>query len=155
MQLSLTYHSLGVTISFCKFWFENGTLIQIRCRHLLGIWWVFIVDMLTSSFFLILHGKIYVDIYLKIFGCILVLYTHQIHISHHVNSFCISNMKNIKGKNIKELEQINFDGNFDSPNEFYNYATFIDILQSGCHYIILLVLVLKMTLWCRLDTATC
>ena len=55
-------------------------------------------------------------------------------------------MKNIKGKNIKELEQINFDGNFDSPNEFYNYATFIDILQSGCDYIILLVLVLKMTL---------
>ena len=46
----------------------------------------------------------------------------------------------------KELEQINFDCNFDSPNEFYNYATFIDILQSGCHYIILLVLVLKMTL---------
>ena len=25
MQLSLTYYSLGVTISFCKFWFENDT----------------------------------------------------------------------------------------------------------------------------------
>ena len=27
MQLSLTYYSLGVTISFWKFWFENATLI--------------------------------------------------------------------------------------------------------------------------------
>ena len=27
MQLSLTCYSLGVTISFCKFWFENDTLI--------------------------------------------------------------------------------------------------------------------------------
>ena len=78
MQLSLTYYSLGVTISFCKFWFENGTLIQVRYCHLLGIWYVFIADMLISYFFLILHDKIYVDIYLKIFGCILVLYTHQI-----------------------------------------------------------------------------
>ena len=73
MQLSLTYYSLGVTISFCKFWFENDTLIQVRYCHLLGIWCVFIVDMLISSFFLILHDKIYVDIYLKIFRCILVL----------------------------------------------------------------------------------
>ena len=30
MQLSLTYYSLGVTISFCKFWFENDTLITAR-----------------------------------------------------------------------------------------------------------------------------
>ena len=66
MQLSLTYYSLGVTISFCKFWFENGILIQVKYSHLLGIWCVFIVD------------KIYVDICLKIFGCILVLYTHHI-----------------------------------------------------------------------------
>ena len=78
MQLSLTYYSLGVTVSFWKFWFENDTLIQVRYCHLLGIWCVFIVDMLISSFFLILHDKIYVDIYLKIFRCILVLYTHQI-----------------------------------------------------------------------------
>ena len=79
MQLSLTYYSLGVTISFCKFWFENDTLIQVRYCHLLGIWYVFIVDMLFSSFFFdSVHDKIYVDIYLKIFGCILVLYTHQI-----------------------------------------------------------------------------
>ena len=77
MQLSLTYYSLGVTISFCKFWFENDTLIQVRHCHLLGIWYVFIVDMSFSSFFDSVH-KIYVDIYLKIFGCILVLYTHQI-----------------------------------------------------------------------------
>ena len=28
MQLPLTYYSLGVTISFCKFWFENDTLIR-------------------------------------------------------------------------------------------------------------------------------
>ena len=78
MQLSLTYYSLGVTISFCKFWFENDTLIQVRYCHLLGIWYVFIVDILTLPLFLILHDKIYVDIYLKIFGCILVLYKHQI-----------------------------------------------------------------------------
>ena len=26
VQLSLTYYSLGVTISFFKFWFENDTL---------------------------------------------------------------------------------------------------------------------------------
>ena len=52
MQLSLTYYSLGVTISFCKFWFENEneTLIQVKYRHLLGIWCVFIVDMLISYF---------------------------------------------------------------------------------------------------------
>ena len=51
MQLSLTDYSLGVTISFRKFWFENDTLIQVRCCHLFGIWYVFIVDMLFSSFF--------------------------------------------------------------------------------------------------------
>ena len=51
VQLSLTYYSLGVTISFFKFWFENDTLIQVRYCHLLGIWYVFIVDMLFSSFF--------------------------------------------------------------------------------------------------------
>ena len=78
MQVSLTYYSLGVTISFCKFWFENDTLIQVRYCYLLGIWCVFIVDMLISSLFLILHDKIYVDMYLKIFGYILVLYTQQI-----------------------------------------------------------------------------
>ena len=64
MQLSLTYYSLGVTISFCKFWFENDTLIQVRYCHLLGIWYVFIVDMLFSSFFDSAHDKI--DVYLKI-----------------------------------------------------------------------------------------
>ena len=79
MQLSLTYYSLGVTISFCKFWFENDTLIQVRYCHLLDTWYVFIVDMLFSFFFLILRMIRYVDyIYLKIFGCVLVLYTHQI-----------------------------------------------------------------------------
>ena len=77
-QLSLAYYSLGVTISFCKFWFENYTLIQVRCCHLLGIWCVFIVDMLISSFFLILYDKIYVGICLKILRCIFVLYTRQI-----------------------------------------------------------------------------
>ena len=73
MQLLLAYYSLGVTISFSNFWFENDTLIQFRCCHLLGIWCVFIVDMLISSFFLILHDKRYVDIYLQILVCILVL----------------------------------------------------------------------------------
>ena len=77
MQLSLSYYSLGVTISIFKFWFENHTLIQVRYCHLLGISYVFIVHVLFSSFFDSAH-KIYVDIYLKIFGCILVLYTHQI-----------------------------------------------------------------------------
>ena len=57
---------------------ENDTLIQVRYCHLLGIWFVFIVDMLFSFFFFNSAYKIYVDIYLKIFGCILVLYTHQI-----------------------------------------------------------------------------
>ena len=78
MQLSLTYYSLGVTISFCKFWFESDNFIQVKYCHLLGIWCVFIVDMLISFFFLIPHDKTYVDICLKIFGCILVLYTHHI-----------------------------------------------------------------------------
>ena len=64
MQLSLTYYSLGVTISFCKFWFEDDILIQVRYCHLLGIWYVFIVDMLFSSFFDSAHDKI--DVYLKI-----------------------------------------------------------------------------------------
>ena len=79
MQLSLIYYSLGVTISFCKFCFENDTLIQVRYCHLLGIWCVFIVDMLFFFlFFDSAHDKINVDIYLKIFRCILVLYTRQI-----------------------------------------------------------------------------
>ena len=64
MQMSLTYYSLGVTISFFKFWFENDTLIQVRYYHLLRIWCVFIVDMLFSSFFDSVHDKI--DVYLKI-----------------------------------------------------------------------------------------
>ena len=63
---SLTCYDLGVTISLCKFWFENDTLIQVRYCHLLGIWCVFIVD------------QIHVDMYLKIFGCISVLNTNQI-----------------------------------------------------------------------------
>ena len=59
-----TYYSLGVTISFCKFSFENDTLIQVRYCHLLGIWYVFIVDMLFSSFFLILRMIRYMLIYI-------------------------------------------------------------------------------------------
>ena len=54
----------GVTISFCKSWFENDSSIQVRHCHLLGIWYVFIVDMLFSSFFDSAHDKI--DVYLKI-----------------------------------------------------------------------------------------
>ena len=76
MQLSLTYYSLGVTVSFCKFWFENDTLIQVRYCHLLGIWCVF--NVIFFLFFDSWHDKIDVDIYLKIFGCILVLYTHKV-----------------------------------------------------------------------------
>ena len=68
MQLSLTYYSLGVTISFCKFWFENDTLMQVRYYHLLGIWCVFIVDVsFFVPFFYYSHDKIHVDVYLRIF----------------------------------------------------------------------------------------
>ena len=77
MQLSLTYYSLGVTVSFCKFWFENDTLMQVRYCHLLGIWCVFIVGMLfLPLFFYSAYDKIDVEIYLKIFGCILVSYIY-------------------------------------------------------------------------------
>ena len=76
MQLSLTYYSLGVTISFCKFWFENDTLVQVRYCHLLGIWCVFIVDFFFRSFDSA-HDKID-DMYLKISGCILVSYTSDL-----------------------------------------------------------------------------
>ena len=51
VQLSLTYYVLSVTISFCKFWFENDTLMQVRYCHLLGIWFVFTVDLLIYPFF--------------------------------------------------------------------------------------------------------
>ena len=51
MQLSLTYYSLDVTISFYKFWFENDTLLKVRYCHLLGIWYVFIVDVIFFLFF--------------------------------------------------------------------------------------------------------
>ena len=51
VQLSLTYYGLSVTISFCKFWFENDTLIQVRYCPLLGIWCVFTIDLLISPFF--------------------------------------------------------------------------------------------------------
>ena len=103
----MTYYSLGVTISFCKLWFENDTLIQVRYWHLLGIWYVFVVDMLFSSvFFLNSAHKIYVDIYLKIFRCILV-YPSDLIIwlleMFHVHYSCISNMKNIKS-NIQPRE---------------------------------------------------
>ena len=64
MQMPLTCYSLGVTISFCNFWFENDTLIQVRYRNLLGIWCVVIVDMLFPSFFDSANDKI--DVYLKI-----------------------------------------------------------------------------------------
>ena len=86
---------LGVTISFCKFWFENDTLIQLTYCHLLGIWCVFIVDMLFSSFFDSAHDKI--DVYLKIS----FIYTSDLIIKllqmFHVYSSCISNMENING----------------------------------------------------------
>ena len=96
MQLSLSCYSLGVTISFCKFWIENDTLIQVKYCHLLGIWYVFILPFFDS-----VHGKIYFDIYLNIFRCILVLYTSDLMMRllemFHAHYSCISNMKNIKG----------------------------------------------------------
>ena len=60
MQLLLIYYILGVPILFCKFYFENYNLIQVRYYLLLGVCWVFVVDMLMSFFFFILHEKIYV-----------------------------------------------------------------------------------------------
>ena len=51
MQPSLTCYIMSITVSFCKFWFENDTQIQVRHCHLLGIWCVFINDMLISSIF--------------------------------------------------------------------------------------------------------
>ena len=100
MQLSLTFYSLGITKSFGKFWFENKTLIKVRCCHLLDIWYVFIVDMLFSSFFNYAH-KIYVDTYKDIWMYFSFIYTSDLIISFlkmfHVHSSCISNMKNIKG----------------------------------------------------------
>ena len=56
--------------------FENDTLIQVRYCHLLGICSVF--NVILFLFFDSSHDKINVDIYLKIFGSILVSYTHQI-----------------------------------------------------------------------------
>ena len=102
MQLPLIYYSLGVTISFCKFWFENDTLIQIRYCHLLGIWYVFVVDKLFSAiffFFCSAHDKIYVDIYLKIFRCILVLIhiRSDIMIIRNVSCSFLLHIKYIKG----------------------------------------------------------
>ena len=93
MQLSLTYYSLGVTISFCKFWFENDTLIQVRYCHLLGIWYVFVVDMLFFSFFLILCMIRYSDVF-------------QFYIHIRFNNMIIRNVScsfllHIKMKNIK------------------------------------------------------
>ena len=82
MQLSLTYYSLGVTISFCKFGFENDTLIQVRYCHLLGIWYVFIVDMLFSSFFFILRIRymlIYIYIYIYIYKDIQIYFSFNTH----------------------------------------------------------------------------
>ena len=98
MQLSLTYYSLGVTISFCKFWFENDTLIQVRYCHLLGIWYVFIVDMLFSSFFDSAHDRICWYISKDIWMYFSFIYTSDLIIwlleMFHVHSSCISNMKN-------------------------------------------------------------
>ena len=95
MQLSSTYYSLDVTISFCRFWFENDTLVQVRYCHLLGIWCFFIVDMLFSSFFDSVHDKR--DVYLRIS----FIYTSDLIIKllemFHVYSSYISNMKNING----------------------------------------------------------
>ena len=51
VQLSLAYYGLGVTTSFWKFWFENDTLVQVRYCPLLGIWFVFTVDLLIFPFF--------------------------------------------------------------------------------------------------------
>ena len=98
-QLSLAYYSLGVTISFCKFWFENYTLIQVRYCHLLGVWNVFIVDMLFSFFFFnSAHDKTYVDIYLKTLD-VFQFYIH-IRFNNMIHVSC-SFLLHIKMKNIK------------------------------------------------------
>ena len=63
MQLSLTYYSLDVIISFRTIQFENVTLIQVRCCHLLGIWWGFLVGF---WFWMIRYMLIFVNIRYKI-----------------------------------------------------------------------------------------
>ena len=49
---------------------ENNILIQVRYCHLLGIWYVSIIHVIFFLPFLILHMIRYVDIYLKLFGCL-------------------------------------------------------------------------------------
>ena len=66
---------MSVTISFCKFWFENDTLIQVRCCHLLGIWCVFIVDMLILSIFLFCMIR-YMLIYISRYSDVFQFYIH-------------------------------------------------------------------------------
>ena len=62
MQLSLKYYSLDVTISFCKFWFENDSLTTIQISSLVRRLICF--HSLNVHFFhyLILYGKIYRNI---------------------------------------------------------------------------------------------
>ena len=74
----LPSYRLGVTISFCKFLFESGTLIQVRYWHLFSIWYVLIVDMLFSSFFNglsivrnVTPFKVFLTIYMHQFGWLL------------------------------------------------------------------------------------
>ena len=62
---------IDILQSGCHYIILQITLIQVRYCHLLGIWYVFIVDMLFSSFF-------FDSAHDKIFRCILVLYTHHI-----------------------------------------------------------------------------
>ena len=117
MQLSLTYYSLGVTILFSKFWFENDTLIEVRYCHLLGVWCVFIVDLLFSPFFWFCSLVRYMLIYIKKYsGVFSFIYTSDLIIRllemFRVYSSCISNTKNIEG-NIysKEVSVVNTELN--------------------------------------------
>ena len=87
MQLSLTYYSLDVTTSFCKFWFENDTLIQVRYCHLLGIWYVFVVDMLFSSGFFYICIYIYILLYIFFYICIYICSTLE-------KTMCLPKMRN-------------------------------------------------------------
>ena len=61
-------HYIILQLLVWKWHFDKGLILP-----LVRIWYVFIVDMLFSSSFFDSVHKTYVDIYLRIFECILAL----------------------------------------------------------------------------------
>ena len=92
----------GCRYMICKFWFENDTLIQGRYCHLLGIWYVFIVVMLFSFFFLILRMIRYMLIYIWRYSNVFWFYIHVRFNNMMIRNVSISFLLHIKMKNIKD-----------------------------------------------------